>query len=101
MYIVDTNFKSSDRPRACRYTVEKFVNGQWLEKESVAVMGGSGAARRTFLLETDERLVVSELPNEVEIWDDEQKAVKKVPVDRLVVDPPENSKFSYRRRDRL
>lgn len=94
MILLDTDFNSTDRTRACRYIIEQFVNGAWHTKESVDVVSGTPEAKRRFLLERDERLVVVELLTEIPVWDHEQMATKMVPQIVTVPPVPEELKYS-------
>lgn len=94
MILIDTDFNTTDRPRACRYIIERFVNGGWHEKECVDVASGSPQAKRRFLLERDERLVVVELLSEVPVWDKENMATKMVPQIVTLSPAPEETLYS-------
>lgn len=94
MYVVQTNFLSTDVPRSGRYTIEEFVNGTWKKRESVDVGSGEKSAKRKFLLEKNQRLVFEEISDEVAVWDNEQKATKMVSKAKMLQDAPEETEYS-------
>lgn len=94
MYVVAVDFKTTDRPRAATYIVEEWVNAKWQEKERFNVESDGQAARRNFLLESNQRLIVEELSAETAIWDNEQMATKMVPVVHNIISVGEETEFS-------
>jgi DNA-directed RNA polymerase alpha subunit len=79
---------------AVRYKVEKLQSGQWHDREHVDVNAGTVGARRKFLLEHDERLIIEDISVIEAVWDQEQRASKAVVRGLPLPQPPEETEYS-------
>lgn len=80
------------------YVVETLVNGQWVAAEKVEVNSGTVQAKRNFLLDDNQRLVVDRIrDNSHIVYNKAQKSNNAIPPPQPPRSPPRDTLFSTER----